>query len=448
MIPKMGEKAPRGWYPILMIIMCIRLVLQATISFRAAPKAIHIAFSQFDAVKDQPIPTYKSISRWLTQIGLYKLNCPKEQANDWALVIDNSVQIGTQKCLVILGMRLSKFQKGKALTLEDMEVLIIELHDQSNANIVCRALENAQKKIGKAAMVCADDGSDLRGGIELFCQKHGAGRVFDTIHKIGTFLKKIFEDDSEWQAFSTAAAAAKNKMQQTQAAHLMPPNQRTKSRFLNIEILARWGIDIMVAIDTPNHPDKDLLEQYCGWIRQYTGLIERLKQFDLISRKTRQYIRENGVSFSTGEQIDAFLEEEMKSLNFNAEACEYAGALIDFFYEQSKVVPFGQTWLGSSEIIESLFGKLKSLENDQSKGGFTPLILGVAACVGKVDIALVKAAMTHIKISDVDTWTREQVGSTLLSRRRKALAFWRKKNFQKNIVHESAGAVRSEAIGF
>ena len=232
----MGEKAPRRWYPILMIVMCIKLVLQAAVSFRAAPKAIHITFSQFAAVKNQAIPTYKSISRWLTQIGLYKLNCLKEQANDWALIIDNSVQIGSQKFLVILGIRLSKLQ-GKALTFEDMETLIMEIHERSDAKSVCKALERAQKRVGKVAMVCADDGPDLRGGVVLFCKKHNVGRVFDTIHKIGTFLKKLLGKDQEWLAFTSAAAGAKMKMQQTQAAHLAPPNQRTKSRFLNIEIL-------------------------------------------------------------------------------------------------------------------------------------------------------------------------------------------------------------------
>jgi hypothetical protein len=443
----MGEKAPRRWYPILMIIMCIRLVLQAAISFRAAPKAIHIAFSQFAAVKNQPIPSHKSISRWLTQIGLYKLNCPKEQANDWALIVDNSVQIGTQKCLVVLGVRLSKFQR-KALTFENMEMLVMELHDKSNAKIVCQALEKAQKKIGKAAMVCADDGPDLRGGVVLFCRKHGAGRVFDVTHKIGTFLKKILEEDPEWKAFSTAAAEAKKKMQQTRAAHLVPPNQRTKSRFLNIEILVHWGIDVMMAIDTPNHPDKELLEQYCGWIRQYKGLIKRLKQLNLISQSTRQHIREHGICAITGELVEKMLEEKMEFLEFNLEACEYAGKLIDFFNEQSKIVPAGEIWIGSSEIIESLFGKLKCLEHDQSKGGFTSLVLGAAACVGKIDADVVKKAMVQIQTADVDAWTNEQMGSTLISKRRKALGAWRKKKRPKKVVHELTGISIEEAVGF
>lgn len=443
----MGQKAPRRWYPILMIVMCIKLVLQAAISFRAAPKSIHIAFSAFAAVKSQIVPTYKSISRWLTQVGLYKLNCWKEQANDWALIIDHSIQIGSHKLLVILGVRLSKFQ-GKALTFEDMEVLTMEIQEKSDAKSVYKALEKAQKKVGKVAMVCADDGLDLRKGMALFCNKYNVGRIFDTIHKIGTYLKKLLEKDREWQVFTSAAVEAKRKMQQTQAAHLAPPNQRAKSRFLNIELLVNWGIDILIALENPKHPDKTLLEKYCGWMRQHQAFLERLKQMALISQKVRQHIREHGISTTTGDQIDLILERALELSDFNEQACKYAGMLIDFFHEQSKIVPVGQTWVGSSEIIESLFGKLKSLEQDQSKGGFTSLVLGAAACVSRVDADTVGAAMRQVSTADVDKWTKEQIGSTLLSKRRKALRSWRKKNKTKNIIHEQAGILLRDVVGF
>jgi hypothetical protein len=243
-------------------------------------------------------------------------------------------------------------------------------------------------------------------------------------------------------------------MQQTKAAHLAPPNQRTKSRFLNIEILVHWGIDITIALKNPEHPDKLLLEQYCGWIRQHAGIIERLRQLNLISQKVRQHLRE-GICSSTGNEVEAMLE----SLDLDIEACQYAGMLIDFLQEQSKVIPEGQVWIASSEIIESLFGKLKCLEHDQSKGGFTSLILGAAACVGKVDVGVVKAAMGQIKLKDVDTWTRNQLGITLLSKRRRALGTWGKKKKKitklpkkekspKNVVHESTGNQMRKVVGF
>lgn len=443
----MGEKSARSWYPVLVIVMCIQLILHAAVSFRAASKAIHTALSHFPAVKNQAIPAYKSIRRWLTRVGLYKLNCLKEQATDWALIIDNSIQIGVHKCLVILGIRLSKLPK-RALTFEDMDVLAMEIHEQTDAKSICESLKKAQKRVGKVTMVCADDGPDLRGGLGMFCTEYKVGRIFDITHKIGTFLKRFLEKDPLWQAFTIAAAEAKRKMQQTKAAHLAPPNQRTKSRFLNIEILVHWGKDVAMALRNSKHPDKGLLEIHCGWVRQYEGFIEQLSQMTLISQKVRQHIREHGISSSTGDQIERMLDDTMDLLEFNAQACEYAGELIDFCKEQAKIVPVGQVWVGSSEIIESLFGKLKSLEQDQSKGGFTSLVLGAAACVGKIDADIVQAAMRQVKTVDVDAWSAEQIGPTLLSKRRKALGSWRRKKRKNKFTQESAGISLEQAEGF
>ena len=36
---------------------------------------------------------------------------------------------------------------------------------------------------------------------------------------------------------------------------------------------------IMVALNTLNHVDKELLKTYCGGVLQYEKLIDRLKQF-------------------------------------------------------------------------------------------------------------------------------------------------------------------------
>jgi hypothetical protein len=443
----MGEKPKRCWFPTLMILMSIRLILYASISFRAAPKVIHTIFSEFPSVKNQPVPSHKSIGRWLTRIGLYKLKLPKEHADDWALIIDNSIQIGTKKCLVIIGTRLSK-RKWKPLEFADVEVLLIEMHDNTDKNVICRSLEKAQEKVGKVVMICADDGPDLRSGIKLFCKKHKVGRIFDTIHKIGTFLKKTLEKDPKWQAFVSAAAEAKKKMQQTSAAHLAPPSQRTKSRFLNIEILTRWAVDALIALEDPQHSDRELLEKYCGWLFDYKELIECLKQLDLISKHVRKHIRENGLSLTTGQQVEVLLQEAMRSMPFNLNACQYAGRLIDFFREHAKIVPRNQIWIGSSEIIESLFGKLKCLERNHHKGGFTSLVLGMAACVGSLDHSVVHEAIVMTKTKDVEAWTKEQIGKTLLSKRREAFGGWRKTKKVRKNMQESAGVYLKKAAGF
>ena len=48
---------------------------------------------------------------------------------------------------------------------------------------------------------------------------------------------------------------------------------------------------------------------------------------------------------------------------------------------------------GSTEVLESCFGTLKALEKDQSKGGFTGLVLGLGALLGKVTKEVVAAAL-------------------------------------------------------
>jgi hypothetical protein len=44
-----------------------------------------------------------------------------------------------------------------------------------------------------------------------------------------------------WKRFTQRAAQSKSQVQQTAMAFLAPPNQRTKARYMNVEILLRWS---------------------------------------------------------------------------------------------------------------------------------------------------------------------------------------------------------------
>ena len=53
-----------------------------------------------------PVPHFTTVRLWLLRLGHYNLTRAKEHADDWVWVIDHSNQIGQEKCLVILGVRL------------------------------------------------------------------------------------------------------------------------------------------------------------------------------------------------------------------------------------------------------------------------------------------------------------------------------------------------------
>ena len=92
------------------------------------------------------------------RIGYYKLNRAKIKADDWIWIIDFSIQLGQEKCLVILGVRQCDLPPaGQALRHEDMEPITLEPVKQANGTVVYQKLEEAATKTGvPRAIACAE----------------------------------------------------------------------------------------------------------------------------------------------------------------------------------------------------------------------------------------------------------------------------------------------------
>jgi hypothetical protein len=73
--------------------------------------------------------------------------------------------------------------------------------------------------------------------------------------------------------------------------------------------------------------------------------------------------------------------------------------------------------LESSEIIESVLGKTKRLEQDQSKSGFTGLVLGAAAMVSHTTQEVVAKAMETVPTRKVIEWIKGNLGQSVQSKR-------------------------------
>jgi hypothetical protein len=69
-------------------------------------------------------PHWTTGRMWLLRFGFAQLNAPKAQADDWAWLIDHSVQIGKQKVLAIVGIRISDLPAaGECLRPEDLVLI-------------------------------------------------------------------------------------------------------------------------------------------------------------------------------------------------------------------------------------------------------------------------------------------------------------------------------------
>ncbi len=85
-------------------IQTIQLAVQEIINCGSSLRGVEKIFELYEEFTSLKAPSFSSIRKWLGRIGLYELNREKEYRTDWIFIIDLTVELGTQKCLVVLGV--------------------------------------------------------------------------------------------------------------------------------------------------------------------------------------------------------------------------------------------------------------------------------------------------------------------------------------------------------
>lgn len=362
---------------------------------------------------------------WLLRLGLYEVTRPKEKADDWIWLVDHTVQIGTTKCLLVVGCRLAVWQaQRRPLEHTDFAVLALEPVVQSDGSVVEQQLEMVAQQTGIPRAVVSDHGSDLKRGIEAFRAKHSeTASVYDIAHKVALVVKKELEGDERWGRFLQESGQAKQRVQQTPLAFLTPPSPKEKARYMNLEELVGWGQKALAYVNSPRpvggpavEPEK--LAEKLGWLRQYRKALREWQDVMSVVSTTLTYVRREGYHLPASRQ----LARRLKRVTHGAMSGRVADALVSFVAEQSACVKRGERLIGSSESLESLIGKGKRLERQQSKSGFTKMVLSMAAAVVKPTKENITAALEAVKVRDVIAWCGSKLGVSVQSQRCQAFA--------------------------
>lgn len=414
---------PYHTYTVGHALLFVSLVLSAATSLRGASCVLTLIMTFFQL----PLlsPSWFTGRLWLLRVGYYKLTRPKEAAEDWVWMVDHTVQIGAEKCFVILGVRLSALvTHERCLSHEDVEPIALCPVQQSNGAVVYQQLEDSIPKTGSPREIIGDQGSDLKAGVERFCQQHPATcYVYDIKHKTAGVLHHELHEDPRWQEFTRLAAHTKQRVQQTALAFLAPPNQRTKARYMNLESLLRWGHATLRFLDTqPREPRSDLdqqrLAETLGWLQEFREALTVWHELLQIIEATESFVRHHGVYRGAYRALRALL----RPLAQSARTTKVSHHLLAFVAEQSLQAKPRERLLGSSEVIESVFGKLKRLEQDQSNGGFTGLLLSIGAMVSTTTQEIVQKALETVSTKDVRDWCKQKLGQSVQAKRKAAFA--------------------------
>lgn len=366
------------------------------------------------------IPCWTTGRLWLLRIGLYKLERAKPITDDWIWIIDHTVQLGKEKCMVILGIRRETLPEGELyLTHEDVEPIALIPVEQSNGDVVFQQLEETIEKTGVPMQIVSDHGTDIKSGVEKFCKKYNTVHTYDTKHKGAAILKRELKGNPDWEEFSKRASKTSKQVQQTELSGMAPPNQRSKARYMNLDKLICWGTKILLRLDAEkveqgNNFESCRMYDKFGWVCGYRDQLEDWKSLVEMVKTTNKFINFMGLY----KGIDKDLRLQLEELPQNMRFAHVKEELIGFAKQQHEKMGNVDRLLGSSEIIESVIGKYKGLQHDQVKGGITGVLLGLAASVSDLTMETIKDAIDSTPTKKVWHWIKEHIGKSVHSQRK------------------------------
>jgi hypothetical protein len=390
--------------------LAMDLVLEAGSSLRGVAASLRLITERLGW--GLATPSSGAVRSWLLRLGCYALLCPLP-AGSWVWLIDHTVQIGAAKLLVIVGCPLAAVPRDRPLRQSDLHLVHLALMEHSTQATVVQELEQAAKRTGIPRQIGSDQGSDLEGGVKLLQQRHaGIAHVHDLAHQAANVLKSRWSKDPRWGEFISKLSQAAAKLRQTRDAHLLPPTVRAKARFMNVRPTLRFAGRVLRLLDATT-PNARTEEQY-GWLRDYRAALANWTSEQAAAEVALAHVRTHGVNRDTA----AALDQVWAPLELTPGAHEVANRLRAAMAREGQQAQPRETLVGSTEVLESTFGKLKRLEGNFSGDGFTSLSLILGAFLGQRTEEQVRQALDTIPRKAADSFAKRLLGPTIHTLRR------------------------------
>lgn len=355
------------------------------------------------------VPSHNTVLLWFKKIGYYKLTQAKEIAKDWILIIDESIQFGNEKLLVIYGIMESNLPVDRAIRFTDLVPLLIKVSTNWNGETIKEEILALKNKIGEVIYAVCDHGSDIKKALRLANIKH----IHDITHHAALILKKIYLNNEEFLELTKTMAEMRGKKIQTSLAHICPPNQRAKSRFQNIHVISKWGMNCFKILKGKKSKEKDELM----WIKKYKNIIIEMDSITKLLGKIFHVVKNKGLNESTIKECKVILK---KSKGKNGKI--FRAQMIEYFKTYAATVKVKENLLCSSDIIESSFGKMKNIVSQNKMAGITDLSLCMSSFTCNLSNQFIKEALENTTVENVNQWAADNIGLTLFKKRNLAFS--------------------------
>lgn len=403
----------------MVIMMCCALRAQTSMGLRTVAKAVGIILDILGV--EAKIPCHQTISDWMQRLGVgeYRDGCKRFSSSKYALIIDESISVGSQKLLIIQAVP-AKFP-GRPLCLGDSAVVGMHVASSWSAEEIGKKCAEAERKIGHAAeYTITDCGHNVVAG----SSKIGNTHHFDISHTFGTICKRRYEDEDDFAAYVELLGKKRLELHLTDNALLLPPKQRATCRFMNIASWVDWSHDMLEVFPSL----EPRIKEKFSFILPYKKLIVELKAVVDCLRKLETWCKHMGFSRSIAEKCKEHVKERLVNGPGSTMRMKWIAAkVLEYFWrEESKLDPgLGRINI-SSDVIESTFGLFKSRKSPDKLVGVSSSVLSVPlyaalATKDKTKKYDFKSCMESIRMVDVQKWKEENLLGNLSVQRRKIL---------------------------
>lgn len=388
------QSIARHVYPAQMIAMAIFIVVHAGGSLRCASKTLGFLSEMMGWKYGRP--SQVTIRNWVLRCGLYQLDYAKAKAGPYVGIIDESIQIGGEKMLLFLGVKLSDERSHAApLTLQDVEVLGVAVQQSWLGHQVAAFIKKrlAHHSGIRLQYVISDRGTNLLAALRGLAIP-GVG---DCSHMMMNIVKKLFSHHEPFSELASQISQFRRRFLLTELSYLLPPTLRDKDRFLRIFTIVDWTERINAYWEKLPQAHRIPL----GFLESAQPLLRCLNQMRTLIALTADLLKSAGLSVVSQQHWEAQVAQYAKTNTLTAEAKVFLNAVRQYFADHLALMGHHEHLLCCSDVIESTFGRYKN------KGGMQVIsadVLSMALYNQQFTNSFVEKALSTVHQKDIEQW--------------------------------------------
>jgi len=363
------------------------------------------------------------------KIGIGSYKEAESSCKYHTFIIDATIGHGREKLLLVLGVRKSHVQKGIInLSHKDVDVLHMAVCSTINNIVVENILRKTIRKYNVPAQIISDNGGDIRKGIENIRGSYPEiAHTYDITHKCAIELKHILKEDQQWQDFYSACGACRTKVIHTDLFKYSPPKGREKSRHMNLEEYIKWLGKILYVSNLKENRESEKFQEAFGWTKQYKKVIMRWKQIIDLLYTVKKEIKLKGFRNNTWGKLKSQIKKQIGTLSQASQ--KIYDELREYIINTTALIPQGEVWSGCSDIIESVFGRVKSYAKNAPFKEITRMIMAIPIFTGQITLDKIKKFIEGKTVQKTTKWLKNNIGKTYVQKRRNAFRKRRINNY-------------------